>query len=152
MNRPHVRLWLLIALSPTLALGADVIYRSTDAQGHPNFSDRPSEAAQVIVLRSTAAAATDVDERIAAERAALAASEQARKAKAESDRASRAEKEQAERARKGRCEQAQSRVRTLANERQVFTYNATLERVYPSNAELEAQRSAARVEAEQYCD
>lgn len=142
-----------LAATAGVSASADVIYKSTDAAGHATYSDRPqSPIAQAIVVKTVRAEPDAAQARIAAEGAEIAASEQARKAKAEADRASRAQKEQVERAKRTRCEQAQSRVRRLTNERLVFSYNAQGERVYPSNKELEAQRSNAREEEEQYCD
>lgn len=141
-----------LAVAASGAVNSDVIYKYTDANGHVVYSDRLQAGAERIVIPTEPSDPSAVQARIADERAALEQAAAARRAKADADRIARAEKEKAARENKANCERAQSRVRTLANERMVYTFDAQGNRVYPSDKELSVQREAAKNEMEQYCE
>jgi len=153
MNKRTIALSFSVLMLATFAIHAGEIYRSTDAKGNPVYSDHPlSDTAQRMVIRTERTDPEAVEARIADERKMLEQAVTTRKDKTEKDQMARAEKEKAESSRKESCQRAQSRVRTLANERQVYRFDEQGNRVYPSVEELAAQRESARQEVEQNCE
>lgn len=146
----------LLAALVTRVTSADdthVLYKSVDGDGHSVYSDRPrSGKDEVVIIPKKTDNSGEVQARIAKESAALANADRALRERLEQERAKRADKEKLRRDQAEKCSQARSRVRTLDNERLVFSYDAKGNRVYPSEAELKAQRIAARRDMEQLCE
>lgn len=131
-------------------VGADDIYKSTDAQGRPIYSDRPlsPSAERVVIPRSGNAAAgqarTDevqaINERLEALRQQTEAGE-ARKRAALQD----------EQRAKERCRQARDRYLMFAEGRRIYRRDEQGARVYYTGSEIDAERKAAEKTMNELC-
>ncbi len=132
---------LLIAGAAVGPSRADGIYKSTDAEGHVVYSDRPSAAdAQKTVV--------DVDRPDPKEVARNARDQQILKAedlqrKREQSAAERKEA-QAEHDKQVQCEAARNRYFAMKDARRLFDRDADGNRIYYSDTEANARREEAR--------
>jgi hypothetical protein len=120
---------------------ADQVYRSVDAQGHVTYSDRPnSSAAQktdVTVQQADPAEA----QRLAKERQMLKAEDDQRKKQQASDDKAKAQQDHDKQT---RCQVARDHYNSVKDAGRVYKLDSNGNRVFLTDAEVEANREAAR--------
>jgi hypothetical protein len=128
----------------TAAMGpaqADQVYKSVDAQGHVTYSDRPNTAAaqktDVTVQQADPAEA----KRLAKERQLLNAEDDQRKKQQDAADKSKAQQDHDKQV---RCQNARDNYNSLQAVTRVFKTDADGNRVYLSDAEVDAKRETAR--------
>lgn len=129
---------------------ADEIYKSTDAQGHPVYSDRPlSPSAERVVIQSSpkspAAQASAAQVQATVERL-----EQQRR----QDEAAQAQKratQEAQQKRAESCRRARDRYLTFAEANRLYRRDEQGERVYYTGEEIDAERTAAEKAMKELC-
>lgn len=143
----------LSVLAMTMALlstaHADV-YKFVDAQGHVQYTDKPQTLpAQRLNIQSQKTDTVAVQERTEAERKAQA--QNSGKPKTAADQPGNQEEEPAANDAAGRCEKTRQRYETYMNSQRLYEALPNGERRYLSDAELDAQRSSAKVMMDEAC-
>jgi hypothetical protein len=144
----HAVLVLLVALC---AAPADAqVYRWVDKDGKVHYSDKKPKdaAAKELAIQSQAsdpAAAEKAMAELKAQNEGLDEADAQRKQDA-------ARQAQAKQQREAQCKSAQSEVQLLSSVNRYYTVDHKGDRVYDTDAQLEARRGAARARAAQLCD
>lgn len=143
----------IIVLSAAIAASAsaDEIYKSTDAQGRPVYSDRPlSPSAERVVIRpsSNPAAAQTSAAQVQATNQRLEEQRKQEQARQAEKRAAQEAKDQ----RAERCRRARDRYLMFAEANRLYRRDAQGNRVYYTGAEIDAERSAAEEAMKELCD
>lgn len=143
----------IIFLSAAIAVptSADEIYKSTDAEGHTVYSDRPlSPSAERVVIRPSsnpAAAQTSA----AQLQATIERLEQQRKQE-QAKQAEKRAKQDAQEKRAESCRRARDRYLMFTEANRLYRRDAQGNRVYYTGAEIDAERSAAEQAMKELCD
>lgn len=137
----------------TMAIvAAEDIYKSTDAQGRPVYSDRPlSSTAERVTIQSRPRDAAAAEERARQELAELVRRQEERDRQTAASRAAKQEKETAEKAQAERCIAARNRYFTFAEGNRLYRRDEAGNRVYYTGAEIDAERVAAKNKMDQEC-
>lgn len=134
------------------AAHAGEIYKSTDAQGRPVYSDRPlSGAAERMIIESKPRDEAQAQARLSRELADLARREAERRRETAAAQAEKQAREQAEKARQDRCVAARNRYITFTEGHRLYRRDASGERVYYTGEEIDAERSAAKQQMDEAC-
>jgi hypothetical protein len=141
-----------LAFLGTVAHGAEV-YRSTDANGVPSFSDRPGENSEPVFIATprpgrTAAAPTERPS-AAAQQAATAARPAAPPASAAASQQTAAERA-AERAKN--CGLARERSTKYETAHRLFRETPNGEREYLTDGEIDEAKARAAADVATWCD
>ena len=140
-------IWSILMILPLGALAADV-YRSIDENGQIIYSDRPSDTAELVQVQRTVATSRVTS-------AAVANTSEADETAsnlplgAEIPREATPEEIASDRARN--CQLATERAAAYDISRRLFRTDAAGERVYLSDAELQAERDKALADVATWC-
>lgn len=131
-------------------VGADDIYKSTDAEGRPIYSDRPLSplAERVVIPRSGNPAAGQAR---ADEVQAINQRLEVLRQQAEADEARKRAAQEDERRAKERCRQARDRYLMFAEGRRIYRRDEQGARVYYTGSEIDAERTAAEKTMNELC-
>ena len=139
----------------SVALGithANDIYKSTDAQGRPVYSDRPmSSAAERVTIESKPRDEAEAQARVARELAELARREEERNREMAAAQAQKQAREQSEQAQHERCLAARKRYLTFADSYRLYRLDDVGNRVYYTAAEIDAEREASKEQMDAAC-
>lgn len=147
----RVLAFALLCAAATGMTSADEIYKSTDAQGRPVYSDRPlSPSAERIVIqaspRPAAAEASAAQVQATVER--LEEQRKQEQAKQAEQRAAR----EAQQKRAESCRRARDRYLMFAEANRLYRRDEQGNRVYYTGAEIDAERTAAEKAMKALCD
>lgn len=159
MNKSHLaRLhctlaFVVVGLGLLLRPGyAEDIYKSTDAQGNPVYSDRPlSSTAERLTIRSKPRDETAAQARAAQEVAELARRDEERNRETASAKAEKEASEQAQRAQQERCLAARNRYLMFEEGNRLYRRDDAGNRIYYTAAEIDAQRKASKQQMDAAC-
>ena len=142
---------MLAALTARDVLGED-IYRWTDAQGRPVYSDRPlSSSAERLTLPRQPRSSAEAQGQAAKDLAELVSRQEERDRRDAAERAEKQLKMAAERERAERCTAARDRYLMFAEANRLYRRDEAGHRVYYTGAEIDAEREASKRQMEQAC-
>ena len=145
------RVFCMVALLTLSATASAEVYRWVDRQGRVHYSDRPSENAQLVSVRSrpssaeTVAARTDQEAEQRAQAAAQEAEQRSEQATAQ------AVQQDVNRSREEQCKKAQEAYRTATESQRLYRPGKNGEREYLTDAELTETRINARKAMDNLC-
>lgn len=126
------------------------IYKSTDSEGRPIYSDRPlSPSAERLTVRSTRdpSAAEEAAARTRATNERL----DAQRKQAAGNRAAREAEQQAQARRQEDCRRARDRYLMFAEANRLYRRDEQGNRVYYTSAEIDAERTRAEQKMKELC-
>lgn len=142
----------LLCAAAVLPAAADEIYKSTDAQGHPVYSDRPlSPSAERIVVSAPKPSA----QASASSAAQVQATTQRLEEESRQEQAKQAEQRAAQAAKANRaesCRRARDRYLAFAEANRLYRRDEQGDRVYYTGEEIDAERTAAEQSMKELCD
>jgi hypothetical protein len=141
---------LLIA---TTGAQASEVYKTTDAQGRPVYTDKPPTLpAERLKVQSATTDTVDVQKRKEAEAQRLAEKEAGDKKAADTSAKERAANELSAEDRAKRCQQARERYDNVSGHVRLYEPGPTEgERRYLSAEEIDAARASAKQVMEEFC-
>jgi hypothetical protein len=146
---------VIIAAVLLLAVGAHAseVFKSTDPQGRPVYTDKPQTLpAQKLDVRTATTDTVEVQQRYEAEMKRLNAADEADSAAAAKAAEARKAKELTEEDRARRCVESRQRYESYMNARRLYEPGSGEgERRYLSDAELDAARANARQAMDEFC-
>lgn len=146
--------WILAVLAVLTArdvLGED-IYRWTDAQGRPVYSDRPlSRSAERLTIPHRPRGSADAQAQAAKDLAELVSRQEERERRHAAEQAETQLKAAAERERAERCTAARNRYLMFVEANRLYRRDEAGNRVYYTGAEIDAEREASKRQMEQAC-
>lgn len=148
MSRIATVLFLVTACS-CLGTAEAQVYRWVDKDGKVHYSDKkPKDAAAKEMAIDSQPSDPDAAEKAMAE---LKAQNEGLDQRAAERQQSEAEKAQAKQQQEARCKAAMSEVQLLTSVHRYFTIDHKGDRVYDTDAQLNARRAAARARADEVC-
>lgn len=151
VGRRGVLAFVFLCAAAMVPAVADEIYKSTDAQGRPVYSDRPlSPSAERVVIQSSPSprAAQDGAAQV---QATIERLEEQRKQEQAKQTEKRAAQEAQER-RAENCRRARDRYLMFAEANRLYRRDEQGNRVYYTGAEIDAERAAAEKAMKGFCD
>lgn len=131
---------------------AQEIYKSTDAQGHTIYSDRPQGGgAQVVSIRPKPPSSTDLRTTNEQRQAALVKMLDDRAQRIAAEEAAQRKKVEDDKDREARCASAKSQFYAAASGRPQYHFDDAGNRVYYTALEPDAKRQTAQSQMVQVC-
>jgi hypothetical protein len=146
----------VIVAAVLLAVSAQAsdVFKSTDPQGRPVYTDKPQTLpAQKLDVRTASTDTVEVQRRYEEQMKRLGAEQEAASAAAARDAEARKAAEMTQEDRARRCVEARQRYESYMNARRLYEPGSGEgERRYLSDAEIDAARANARQAMDEFCD
>jgi hypothetical protein len=137
--------------SSAASAGDTQIYKTVDAQGNVVYTDQPPSAkSQKSSVKYHEPSAQDLA-RVEQQRKATEAAESERVQQAAASNLAQAQQDRAQKEKQARCDNARNNYNSLRDANRVFQLDPQGNRVYLTDAEAEAKRTAARKAMEAAC-